>query len=137
MTSFLPTVITPDDVRAYKDRLDPFARAIDRGVSVSRLDAYTRRAWSDFFRSWRSFCDAEPSWLHAAAEFNAAEHYEEHIIHWQARLAPYCPIPGPLLTRPVPKAPAPASSVENTVKTVAVAGAVIALALSLRSVVRP
>ena len=30
MSSFLPKFVTPEDVRAYRGRLDPFARSFDR-----------------------------------------------------------------------------------------------------------
>jgi len=134
MTSLLPTVVTPDDVRAMKARLDAFARAFDRSVAAcARLTPAMRASWAEFYRGWRQFADADPSWLHAAAEYETARQYEEHLVAWQGRIAPLCGVTGAPLTR----APATsAGSLENTIKTVAIAGAVIAVALALREVTR-
>jgi len=136
MTSLLPTVVTPDDVRAFKARLDGFARSLDRSVSMcTRVHPYVRTSWAEFYRGWRQFADADPSWLHAAAEYDAARQYEEHLIAWQTQLAPVCAIAGAPLTRPKVTG-SPGSSLENTIKTVAIAGAVVAVALAIREVTR-
>lgn len=135
MSGIFPTVVTPDDVRASKARLDAFARSFDRSVAMCpRLHPYVRKSWSDFYRGWRQFADADASWFHAAAEFDAAQQYEEHLVAWQAQLAPLCPIAGPPLTRPA--GAASSGTLENTVKTVAIAGAVVAVALAIRGVTR-
>jgi hypothetical protein len=131
----LPLVVMPDDVRAAKARLDAFARSFQRTVSTCPLlPALTRRAWGDFYQGWRRFADTDASIFHAAAEYDAAERYEEHLLSWQAHLAQYCASAGPRLTRPQP--PFSTASLESTVKTVAVAGVVIAIAITLRSVTR-
>jgi hypothetical protein len=134
MSDLLPTVVMPDDVRAAKARLDPFARAVDRSVAVCpQLHPYVRRSWADFYRSWRQFADADASWFHAAAEYDAAKQYEEHLVAWQTQLASVCPIAGPPLTRP------PGSSSTNSLndmKTIAIAGAVVAVALAVRGITR-
>jgi len=134
MTNLLPMVVTPDDVRTMKTRLDAFARAFDRSVAAcTRVHPYTRTSWAEFYRGWRQFADADPSWLHAAAEYETARQYEEHLVAWQRQLAPVCGIAGAPLTR----APASSgSSLESTIKTVAIAGAVVAAALALREVMR-
>ncbi len=135
MSGLLPTVVTPDDVRASKARLDAFARAFDRSVTACpRLAPSIHQSWSDFYRGWRRFADADPSWFHAAAEFDAAQQYEEHLIAWQAQLGPLCPIAGPSLTRP-PGASS-TGTVETTIKTVAIAAAVVAVALAVREITR-
>jgi len=136
MTNLLPTVVTPDDVRTMKARLDAFARAFDRSVSVcTRVHPYMRTSWAEFYRGWRQFADAEPSWLHAAAEYDAARQYEEHLVAWQRQLAPVCGIASAPLTR-APASSSSGSSLESTIKTVAIAGAVVAVALALREVTR-
>lgn len=135
MSGVFPTVYSPEEVQSYKARLDPFARAIDRSVAMcTTLDPTTRRAWGEFSRGWRQFCDSEVSWMRAASDHEQAEKYEEHIIRWQTWLAPHCPIAAPPLTRPPPSKSA--TSVESTVKTVAIAAAVIAVAVAIKSVTR-
>lgn len=135
MSGILPKFVTPDDVRAYRGRLDPFARAFDRSVAwCQAIDPATRRNWADFYAGWRRFCDTDASWTHASAQYDEAEKYEENLIRWQGWLGRFCQLGVPPLTRP-PVSPE-TSSLEATVKTVAIAGAVIAVAVSLRSVVR-
>jgi hypothetical protein len=136
MNGLLPTVHTPAEVHAYKARLDPFALALDRSVaSCPHLDPTTRRNWAEFFRGWRRFCDADVGWLSAANDFAQAQQFEEHIIRWQAWLRPYCTIAAPPLTR-APVVATPPSSTESTIKTVAIAGAVIAVAFAVRAVTK-
>ncbi len=135
MSDFLPTVVMPDDVRAAKARIDSFARAMDRSVAVCpQLHPLVRRSWSDFYRNWRQFADADASWLHAAAEFETAKQYEEHVIAWQAQLGPLCAMTSPPLSR-TPTSTSPAA-LQTTLKTVAIAGAVVAVALAVREVSR-
>ena len=133
MSGLLPTVVMPDDVRATKARLDPFALVLDRCVALCpQLPPYDHRSWADFYRGWRHFADADASWFHAAAEYDQADRYEEHLVTWQAYLAAKCPIAGPPFTRPKDTSMGSLSDV----KTIAIAGAVVVVALTLRGVLR-
>ncbi len=135
MSGILPKIVLPDDVRAYRGRIDAFARAIDRSVAqCSALDPFARRSWAEFYARWQEFCATEVSWLHTAAQYEETERYEEHLLRWQAYLAPMCRSAGPPMTRP--GGAISASSTEGTIKTVAIAGAVIATALAIRAVTR-
>ncbi len=136
MDGLLPTIHTPSEVQAYKARLDPFARAVDRSVATcSRIDLTTRRNWAEFFRGWRHFCDADVGWMSAAGDASQAQQFEEHIIRWQSWIGQFCIIAAPPLTR-APLVAAPTTSMESTIKTVATAAAVIAVAFAIRSVTR-
>ncbi len=129
------TIVTPNDVRALKARLDPFVRAFDCSVAAcGELHPFVRGSWADFSRGWRQFAAADTSWLHAAAEYDAAAKYEQHLVAWQTQLAPVCPVLAP----PFPRSSRPDASgtLGSTVKTVAIAGAVVAVAFALRGVTR-
>lgn len=137
MSGVLPKFVTPADVRDLKNRLDPSVRALDATVArCAGLDAPTRQAWQDFSKAWRSYFDEEDSWLHTAAQYDAGEAYERQIADWQRVISgASCAVPGPKLQPP----PAPAvvsSEFQDTIKTVAIAGAVIAAVIAIRSVAR-
>jgi hypothetical protein len=132
----LPRFVTPSDVRDLKNRLDPFVRALDAtALKCPSLDPAVQSAWSDFARSWRGYFDEEDSWLHSAAQYDTGESYERSVAEWQRIIGAACPVPGPKVEPP----PAPSvvsAELQGTIRTVAIAGGIIAAAIALRSLIR-
>jgi hypothetical protein len=138
----LPRFVTPTDVRDLKNRIDPFVRALDTSVGAcAGLPTALAQGWSDFSKAWRGFFDEDDSWLHTAAQMDQAEAYQSDVARWQETLSRYAcandiPPISPTTPRTLPSGAAGGEPWSGTVKTVAIAGAVIASALALRSFVR-
>jgi len=128
--------VTPNDVRALKTRLDPFVTALDGAITqCPKADPGTREAWAAFARSWRAYVASEDHFLTAGAEFNTGCSYEQSIAGWQRTVgALACGVPGPSLPEPRPAGGDTATT--STVRTVAIAAGVVAVALTLRSLTR-
>jgi len=137
----LPKFVTPSDVRDLKGRLDPFVRALDQSVADCRgLPDGVRNGSLAFSKAWRAYFDGEESWLHTAAQMDQGEAYEKDITRWQDMIATY---------KCAPDAPPPAPSDggsdmddpgsrrwKGTIKTVAVAGAIVAVVIGVRAVMK-
>ncbi len=135
MSRILPRFVTPSDVADLKTRLDPSVRALDDAVERCKeaIGEPTRKAWRDFSAAWRNYFETENSWLHCAAQYDNGEAYEKQIADWQRLIATTsCRVAGPVLPSPT----AAVDSFQDTVRTVAIAGAVIVAVIGLRSVVR-
>ena len=128
--------VTPSDVRALKVRLDPYVTALDTSVAqCPSIDSGTRDAWSGFAKSWRDYVAAEDHFLSAGTEYSAGCDYETAIAGWQRTVGKFaCGVPGPSI--PVPQPRGSDSATTSTVRTVAIAAGVIAVALTLRSFAR-
>jgi hypothetical protein len=140
MTGHLIKFITPDDVRDYRGRLDAVISATDTKVTTScpGLDQGTREGWSKFVAAWREFLKEEPSWLHALAQYETTEAYEQDMSRWQDMISKAsCLLPTPRVVPGSNEGPSsPPSSLESTLRTVAIAGAVVAVALGVKAVLR-
>jgi hypothetical protein len=128
--------VTPTDVRGLKTRLDPFVGALDAAIATcGSVDAATRSAWTAFVTSWRAYVAREDHFLTAGAEFNAGCDYEAAIAGWQRTVGNFaCSPVGPSL--PAPRPSGGETPTTSTVRTVAIAAGVVAVALTLRSFVR-
>ncbi len=128
--------VTPSDVRSLKTRLDPFVGALDASIGTcASVDAPTRNAWAAFLQSWRAYVASEDHFLTAGSEFNAGCEYETTIAGWQRTVGGMaCGVPGPSLPDPALRGGDTATT--NTVRTVAVAAGIVAVALTLRSLAR-
>ena len=140
VASHLIKFITPDDVRDYRTRLDATISAMDAKVGTcAGLDAGIRDGWAKFAAAWREFLKEEPSWLHTLAQYETTEAYEHDVAHWQDMIAKTdCALPTPRVVPGSNDGPSPPSSDawQGTVRTVAIAGAVIAVALGIKAVLR-
>ena len=133
MSGFLPKFVLPSDVRALKNRLDPTMRSLDMTVAqCTTVEAATGSAWADFSRAWRAYFNEDDSWLHTAAQMDAGEAYERQIADWQTLLARPCTLHTPQIT----PSTTPPDAHQDTIRTVAIAGAVIAVVVGIRSVMR-
>jgi hypothetical protein len=134
----LPKFVVPDDVRDLKNRVDPFVRAMDQSVADCKgLSEAVRTGWQGFSKAWRSYFDEEDSWLHTAAQMDQGEAYERDLARWQDWIAQFkCVESAPRITPSTDGDPAGSKNWSGTIKTVAIAGAVIAVALGLRAVVK-
>ena len=140
----LPRFVTPTDVRDLKKRVNAFVIAEDRVVDACEaVPAGPRGSWKTFLASWQNYFAAEDSWLRAGAQMDEGEAYQDDLAKWQAMLATYkCAGATPPITSidpPIggdsPSADAP-SAWPGAVKTAAIAGIALALAMSLRAVSR-
>jgi hypothetical protein len=129
--------VTPGDVRDLKNRLDPYVRALDASVSACKaLPAGVADGWAGFSKAWRSYFDEEDSWWHAAAQMDQGEAYEADVEHWQQMIAGFkCAPDAPPIT-PTGDDGGGSDRWAGTIKTVAIAGAVVAVALGLRAVMK-
>ena len=136
MSGILPKFVTPDDVRDIKNRLDPFVRALDATVSTCKsINPGTKDAWQNFSKAWRGFYDEEDSWMHAAAQYDNAESYERSIAEWQRIIGAACPVPGPKVDPPTSPSVV-TSELQETIRTVAIAGGIIVALITVRSLAR-
>lgn len=139
----LPRFVTPSDVRDLKNRVNAFVLAEDAAVDAcAAIPAGPRAGWKAFVASWKSYFSEEDAWLSAGAQMDEGEAYEEDLGKWQAMIAG---------NKCTPNAP-PSTSLDpplfggddktkggdwqSTAKTVAIAGAVIAVAIGMRAVLR-
>ena len=136
---FLPRFVTPTDVRDLKNRVDPFVRALDQSViDCKPVPDALRKAWQDFSKAWRGFFEEDDSWLHTAAQMDQGEAYQSDLARWQTMIGQYNCSPGAPAITPLggENATADTKQWQGTIKTVAVAGAVIAVVVGLRTVLR-
>jgi hypothetical protein len=130
--------VTPSDVRDLKNRLDPYVRALDESVAAcASLPQGVRDGWTAFSKAWRSYYDEDDSWWHTAAQMDQGEAYESDIQRWQQMIAGYkCAPDAPVPTPTGDDSTGGAERWSGTIKTVAIAGAVVAVALGLRAVLK-
>jgi hypothetical protein len=130
--------VTPADVRDLKNRLDPYVRALDSSVATCKgMPQGVADGWTAFSKAWRSFFEEDESWWHAAAQMDQGEAYESDIQRWQQMIAGYkCTPDAPPPTTTADGSTGGAERWAGTIKTVAIAGAVVAVALGLRAVMR-
>ncbi|NBU16712.1 MAG: hypothetical protein EBS48_06820 [Actinobacteria bacterium] len=121
-SGWLPTVVWPSDVDAYKRKLDPDMRATDATVSrCANLPAGEAVAWGDFFTSWKAFAAESTPIFGAANKYDEAVSFEQRLHEWQKKIAETCRLNAPAV---IPQAGPDTSAI----KFVAVAAAVVAIA---------
>jgi hypothetical protein len=130
--------VTPSDVRDLKNRVDPFVVSTDASVAAcAGLPAGVAAGWSEFSKKWRDFYNEDESWFHTAAQMDQAEAYECDLLHWQQTIqANKCATGAPLITPEDAGGAAGGAQWAGTIKVVAIAGAVVAVALGLRAVMK-
>jgi len=138
----LPRFVTPSDVRDLKNRVNAFVLTEDAAVDAcTAIPAGPRAGWKTFVASWQSYFAEDDAWLSAGAEMDEGEAYEEDFAKWQAMISGYkcaahvpsaTPLDPPLFDPHSPDT----SGWQGTAKTVAIAGAVIAVAIGMRAVLR-
>ena len=135
---FLPKFVVPADVRDLKNRVDPFVRAMDQSVADCKgLTDAVRTGWEAFSKAWRSYFDEDDSWFHTAAQMDQGEAYEQDLAHWHDWIGQFkCAESVPRITPSTDGDPKDAKNWQGTIKTEAIAGAVIAVVVGLRTVVK-
>lgn len=118
--------VWPSDVRDKIKEIDAAFQGTDVSVKAcAGLDATRRAGWSTDLATWSAFVADGVGTFGAANKLEAALRWQCRLRQWQDLItATSCTLAGP----EVPK-PTPSTSVETavgTLKTVAVAGAVIA-----------
>ena len=116
--------VTADDVQQRKDEIEASFDATDADVvNCTSLDTGTLSAWNEFLATWRGFYADTPSFFTAGAQGRQAADYASQLAEWQANLkAKGC-------TMHAVQLPTGDDDVSGTVKTVAVAAAVVAVAV--------
>jgi len=116
--------VTADDVQQRKDEIEASFDATDADVvNCTSLDTGTLSAWNEFLATWRGFYADTPSFFTAGAQGRQTADYASQLAQWQADLkAKGCT----MHAVPVNLGDDDAS---GTIKTVAVAAAVVAVAL--------
>lgn len=129
--------VTPGDVKALKTRLQAYVVPLEAAVAqCPKIDPATRGAWEAFATSWRDYRATEEHFLTAGSEFTTGCEYERAITGWQQTIAGLaCNVAGPPLASPGGGS-ADDSSTKRTVRTVAVAAGVVAVAIALRGITR-
>jgi hypothetical protein len=131
--------VTPSDVRDLKNRVDPYVRALDVSVAACKaLPQAVADGWAAFSKAWRSYFDEEDSWWHTAAQMDQGEAYESDVQRWQQMIAGYkcAPDAPPITPEDGQGRGGDPDRWSGTIKTVAIAGAVIAVALGVRAVLK-
>jgi hypothetical protein len=131
--------VTPGDVRDLKNRIDPFVGALDATVAACKgLPGGVATSWAAFSKRWRDFFNEDESWFHTAAQMDQAEAYECDLLHWQQMIqqANKCAPDAPTITPEDAAGAAGGPQWAGTIKVVAIAGAVVAVALGLRAVMK-
>jgi hypothetical protein len=134
----LPKFVTPADVRDLKNRIDPFVAALDHSVATcATVPAGVKTGWEAFSKAWRTYFDEEDSWWHTAAQMDQGEAYEQDVARWQDWIGHFkCEQEAPPIT---PSTTGDTGNVDRwpgTIRTVAIAGAVIAGVVALRTVLK-
>ncbi len=132
-------VVWPSDVEAYAVRVDVTMRATHAAVmACGGLATEERKAWSDFYDAWRKFFgEVAGSWVFGGGGKNEEiKRYESQLAQWQGILRAKCMIPGPVPKPRQEEDRAATDDVIGTVKWVAFAVGVAAVAWGVRSVLR-
>ena len=107
-SGWLPTIVWPSDVDAYKRKLDPDMRATDATVSrCANLSSGEAVAWGDFFSTWKKFAAEDTPTFGAANKFDEAKSFELRLHEWQKKIAETCKLTAPQIN---PDAGAPDTS---------------------------
>ena len=92
--AILPNITTSESVRALKDEIDPFARALDAEVDAcATYPADRRAAWKAFYGSWRTYADGPDSGflgVGAGPLFAAGLAFQEQLKGWKADIDGRC-----------------------------------------------
>jgi hypothetical protein len=137
---WLPYFVSPDDVRDKKRRIEAMLAGLDAAIAACvAIGAIDRQRWALFLAGWAAFRDGEDSWLHTASQNEQADAYETDgraWAEWFGRQACAATSSAPSISTWGERPDADGESAhetKSTVKTVAIAGAVIAIALGLRA----
>ena len=126
--------VLPSDVRALKDRLNPFVASLDASIaSCATVSAAKRASWADWRKAWAGFFAASEGFWSAGAEMDQGEAYEIDFRAWRDfMIAQRCAADAPAPTKT--DAPSgPGADTGETVRTVAIAAVILgALYLALQ-----
>jgi hypothetical protein len=104
--------------------------ATDASVDACKsLDAPTKDNWKLFYTAWLNFRNADEGYLDAPVEWSACDNYAKALASWQVMLAAKsCGQNVPQIEPQGNKG----SEITGTIKTVAIAASVVAVALVAR-----
>jgi hypothetical protein len=129
--------VTPGDVRDLKNRVDSYVRALDESVvTCATLPPGVRDGWAAFSETWRTYYGEEDSWWHTGAQMDQGEAYESDVQRWQQMITGYKCAPNAPPITPEDDGGQDSDRWTGTIRTVAIAGAVFAVALGLRAVMK-
>lgn len=129
--------VTPQDVRDYKAELNTHVTSLDADMVAcakadptgAKIDTATLDRWNQFVATWRDFMASDPSVWNAGGQGRLANNYAHSIDEWETLLSSAgCTLSGPRIVLPA------GDPVVGTIKTVAIAAAVIAGAFAVYEV---
>jgi len=139
--TILPTYVTNTDVRALKNRLNPFVVALSNDVAAcAGIPDATRSAYQSWAAAWTTYYQTEEATIGpfdwgAAAAMDQGETYEKDLQSWQQKIASGGWNCAP--TAPLPSGTGAADdSTHTTIRVVAAAAIVIALVVGVREVMK-
>ncbi len=126
INGLLPTIVWPSDVEAKKVEIDPGFENLElMADTCDKLSAEDAISVNRFLGAWRAFRDEPTPTFGSANKWDEALRYQDRLRDYQDMLeAKGCDLIGAKVTRPAPEATIP--DYFDTVKTIAVASAVIA-----------
>lgn len=136
MGDILPRVVWPSTVDDLKRTLDVSFQTTDSAVTrCADLTPADRAAWELFFKSWVAYRNAPTPTFGLSNVYDEGLGFQASLAKWQEILRTKCTLPGPQVVDPTVETAAEASTL-TTVKWVAGAVIVAAVALTVRSVLR-
>ncbi len=95
----MPTIITPGDVSAYINKLDPsFRSTAATAERCANLPLPEAQGWGEFNASWRKVADAGvhlfASW---EAQYALCQKFERELEDWQTKINDVCPLSTPIV----------------------------------------
>ena len=85
---FLPDVVWPSDVDAYKRKIDPSYRATNAAaLACASLPPGVLAGWAAHFDSWAKFAAVETPTFGSSNHWELAHQYEAQLLEWQNAFA--------------------------------------------------
>lgn len=120
---FLPDVVWPSDVDAYKANLDPKYKATDAAAhACSSLAPGILAAWSQQFASWSAFAAQVTPTFGSSNHWELAHKFELELLDWQNKIGATCELNSPKVTPPDRNGPADLSWLKWVAAAVVVVG---------------
>lgn len=135
----LPRVVSVQEISDLKTEIHHDVLQLDESVDAcTKIPNSSRNAWKSFVTEWSTYYAKDISWLFNDFEWDKAQEYRRKVDAWKEWYVKFqCPMIGP----PSPmKPPANSSGLSDkthtTLQVVAISGAVIALVIGLRTVMK-
>ncbi len=96
MGGFLPDIVWPSDVEAFKRKLDPQYLATEAAArACSALPSGVLAGWRGQFEAYMAFSKAETGTFGASNAWELAHKYERELLDWQNTIGASCALNAP------------------------------------------